>query len=134
MLVLGPHHVYQDFSMCHDQIVKIVIVNLQIRLKGNLKCIIGAQTKDIGTAFRPGLDQVCDAGKNKLWLDGPLGSNAYFTKTFISPYKSTCNIFISYEAALSPFQQDSKCHCKGSKYDTYQTYIIPPPSYFHTFH
>ena len=32
---------YQDLSTCHDWPVKNVIVDLPIRLKGNLKCISG---------------------------------------------------------------------------------------------
>ena len=45
--------------MCYDWPVKNIIVNLPIRLKGNLKCIssnlvssLGDQSKDIGSALQ----------------------------------------------------------------------------------
>ena len=50
-----PPPVYHDLTTCHDRPVKCVIVDLPIRLKGNLKCISGnllsllvAQSKDVG--------------------------------------------------------------------------------------
>ena len=53
----GPLPVYQDLTTRHDWTVKKAIVDLPIRLKGNLKRIsgkllspLGAENKDIGAA------------------------------------------------------------------------------------
>ena len=53
----GPPPVYQDLSTRHDWIVKKAIVDLPIRLKGNLKRIsgkllspLGAENNDVGAA------------------------------------------------------------------------------------
>ena len=55
----GPPLVYQDLSMHHDWPVKKAIVDLPLRLKGNLKrtsgnllSLLGAQNKDISAASR----------------------------------------------------------------------------------
>ena len=39
--LFGSSPVYQDLSMHHDWPVKKAMVNLPVRLKGNLKCISG---------------------------------------------------------------------------------------------
>ena len=75
ILVLAPSPptpVYQDLSMHHDWPVKKAIVDLPVRLKGNLKCISGkllslleAQYKDFGAASQTlltGLNYICKAG------------------------------------------------------------------------
>ena len=53
----GSPPVYQDLSTCHDWPVKKAIVDLPIKLKGNLKRTsgnllsqLGAPTKDLSTA------------------------------------------------------------------------------------
>ena len=65
---------YEDLSMRHDWPVKNAIINLQIRMKGNLKRTSsnslnpsGAQNRDLGAASQmlPSelrLNYVCDAG------------------------------------------------------------------------
>ena len=74
ILVLGPWPVYEDLSMRHDWPVKNAIINLQIRMKGNLKRTSsnslnpsGAQNRDLGAASQMlltklRLNYVCDAG------------------------------------------------------------------------
>ena len=58
----GPPLLYQVLSMCHDWPVKLAIVNLPIRLKGNLKSIssnslslFGTHNKDISPARQTSL-------------------------------------------------------------------------------
>ena len=62
---------YQDLSTCHDWPVKKAIVDLPIRLKGNLKRISGNSLSLLGARPRisallrrhylPGLNKVCNA-------------------------------------------------------------------------
>ena len=71
----GSSPVYQDLSMHYDWPVKKAMVNLPVRLQGNLKCISGikfvesvvAQNKDFGAASqtllsRVSLQYVCSTG------------------------------------------------------------------------
>ena len=44
----GSSPVYQDLSMHHDWPVKKAMVNLPVRLKGNLKCISGNLLSPLG--------------------------------------------------------------------------------------
>ena len=65
---------YQDLSTRHDWPVKNAIINLPIRMKGNLKRtssnslnLLGAQNRDLGAASQMlltelRLNYVCDAG------------------------------------------------------------------------
>jgi len=60
-----PPPVYQDLSMCRDWPVKKAIVDLPIRLKGNLKLIsgnslspLGAQNKDFSATLQTLLSEV----------------------------------------------------------------------------
>ena len=73
--LFGSSPVYQDLSMHHDWPVKKAMVNLPVRLQGNLKCIsgikfvesVGAQNKDFGATSqtllsRVSLQYVCSTG------------------------------------------------------------------------
>ena len=86
-LVWAPTRVFQDLSTCHDWPVNKAIINLPIRLKGNLKRISSnslsplAQNKDIGTASQKLLNGV----RWRLWrMRSYTGKFRYHTSTVFS--------------------------------------------------
>ena len=82
---------YQDLSTCHDWPVKKAIVDLPIRLKGNLKCtfsnllsLLGARNKDISAA-----SDIANLGKIYITLLTVTYNLTYIAGSFVGEGVST---------------------------------------------